>query len=97
MVTLLWVQSGGQGGLDPHSSGKSQVAMGFLINYGTDPPREAIGPLGSNCFLREVRMAKMTKDFFVRTPLTKFLDPPIQVVQEEIEIIIFPVVLVHKL
>ena len=27
----------------------------FHINTGTDPPREAIGPLGSNGFSREIR------------------------------------------
>ena len=37
--------------------GKSQMAIGFLKNSGMDPPQEAVGPLGSNCFLREVRMA----------------------------------------
>ena len=46
---------GGAGGLDPH--GKSQVAIGFLRHSGTNYPREAIGPLGSNCFSREVHTA----------------------------------------
>ena len=31
-------------GLDS-PAGKSQVAIGFLEDTGTDPPREAIGPL----------------------------------------------------
>ena len=35
---------GGTGG--PNPPVKSQVAIGFLRNSGTDPPREAIGPLG---------------------------------------------------
>ena len=46
-----------QGVLTPR---KSQVAIQvcFLIKSGTDPPQEAIGPLGwSNCFLMEVCMA----------------------------------------
>ena len=34
---------------------KSQVAIGSNRNNGTDLLREAIGPLGSNCFSREVR------------------------------------------
>ena len=50
------VQRGvGTGGPDP--PGKTQVTevvIGLLRNTGTDPPPEAIGPLGSNCFLREV-------------------------------------------
>ena len=32
----------GTGGQD--KTGKSQVATGFLRNFGMDPPREAIGP-----------------------------------------------------
>ena len=47
------IQRGGHGGLTP-PPGKSQVAVGILKNTGTDPPREAKGPLGSNCFLMEV-------------------------------------------
>ena len=43
----------GSGVPGPH--GKSQVTVGFLRNSGTDPPREAIGPLGSNCSSKEVR------------------------------------------
>ena len=46
---------GGTGGPDP--PGKSQVAIGFLRNTSMDPPREAIGPKGSNCLLTEVLMA----------------------------------------
>ena len=30
-----------------------QVAIGFLRNAVADPPREAIGPLRSDCFSRE--------------------------------------------
>ena len=44
---------GGGGELDPFE--KSQVAIYFRTNTGSDLPREAIGPLGSNCFSREVR------------------------------------------
>ena len=36
---------------------KSQVAIGFPRQSGTDPPREAIGPKGSNCFSRGVSAA----------------------------------------
>ena len=51
----LWIQ---QGGGDLTSlPGKSHVAIGFLRNTGTGPPRKAIGPLGSKCFSREVRSA----------------------------------------
>ena len=39
------------GGTKP-PSGKSQMAIGFLRDTGTDPPREDIGPQG---FSREVR------------------------------------------
>ena len=42
------------GGLDP-TPGKSQMFIGFLRNTGTDPPRQAIGHQGSNCFSREDR------------------------------------------
>ena len=45
----------GTGGLDP--PGKLPVAISFLRNTDTDPPREAIGPKHSNCFLREVHKA----------------------------------------
>ena len=31
--------------------------IGLFNNTGTDPTREAIGPFGSNCFMREVRTA----------------------------------------
>ena len=48
-------EGGGQGVWTPLSPGKSQVAICFLRNSGTDPPWEAIGPLGSNCSSREVR------------------------------------------
>ena len=44
-------RGGGQGARPP--SGKSHVAIGFERNTGTDPPREAIGPLG--LFWRLVR------------------------------------------
>ena len=52
---------GGRGGArdpdPPPPPWKSQVALGFLRNSGTDRPREAIRPLGSNCILREVPAA----------------------------------------
>ena len=35
----------------------SSRSKGFLRNTGTDPLHEAIGPLWSNCFSREVRKA----------------------------------------
>ena len=41
-------------GRGPGTPWKSNVAMGFLTNSDTDTPREAIGPVGSNCFSREV-------------------------------------------
>ena len=37
--------------------GKSEVAIGFLRHIGSILRREAIGPRGSNCFLREVCMS----------------------------------------
>ena len=43
------------GSRPPPLDGKSQVAICFLRNTGTKPPREAIGPCGSNRFSREVR------------------------------------------
>ena len=45
---------GGQGVQTPFPLKKSQVAVGFRRNTDMDPPQEAIGPLGSNCFSREV-------------------------------------------
>ena len=39
-------------------TGKSEADICFLRNIGTDPPQEAIGPIGSNCFLREVCTAQ---------------------------------------
>ena len=36
---------------------KSQVAIGLFRNSCTDHPRQAIGPLGSSCFSRDVRTA----------------------------------------
>ena len=42
-------------------TGKSQVAIGFFRNIGTDLNREAIGPHRSNCFLREVCMVLWKK------------------------------------
>ena len=48
-----WCVCGG-GGWSRPTPGKSQVAIRFLKNSATDPPQEAIGPIGANCFSREV-------------------------------------------
>ena len=44
---------GGAGGPDPPLK-KTQVAMVFLRNSGMDTYQEAIGPIRSNCFSKEV-------------------------------------------
>ena len=44
----------GAGAQDPP---ENHEAICFLRNTGTDPSREAIGPIGSNCFSREVLTA----------------------------------------
>ena len=44
-------------GSGPPTPGKSQVAICFLRHTGTDSPRDAIRPLESNHFSREVRTA----------------------------------------
>ena len=36
-----------EGGRGPVPPGKSEVAIGFLRNTGTDPSREALGPIAS--------------------------------------------------
>ena len=55
LLEISWMDpEGGRGSGPPF---ENQVAMCLLRNNGTDPPREAIGPLGSNCYLREVRKA----------------------------------------
>ena len=62
---------GGTGCPDPTE--KSQVAIGFLRNTSTDPPREKV----SNCFWREFHMALCvikTQEYF----FTKFRHSPIQ-------------------
>ena len=46
---------GGGGG--PNPPGKSQVALCILRNTGMGTPREAVGPILSNCFSREVPTA----------------------------------------
>ena len=46
---------------NPRPSGKSQVGIAFLRFSVTAPPREAIGPLVSNCFPRAVRTALCEK------------------------------------
>ena len=51
----------GRGDRGPDLPGKSQVAISFLKNSGTDPPREAIKPR-SNCLLRKVH-ARIQKVF----------------------------------
>ena len=48
---------GGEGGLETPLPLENHVAIGFLKNTGTDPPQEAIGPLRSNCIMREGSMA----------------------------------------
>ena len=52
--------------------GKSQVAIGFLINTDTDPPREAIG---SNWFSREVRMTLCEMHWWLKLKLSGPLPP----------------------
>ena len=42
-ITCVDLEEGDQGS---HPPGKSQVAIGFVRNTDTDPPQEAIGPLG---------------------------------------------------
>ena len=66
-------------GLYPISHiGISQAVICFLRDADTDLPREATGPLGSNCFSLEVRTALMgnmliTKNKSFQTlPLAKF-------------------------
>ena len=36
----------------------------FFRNTGTEPPQEAIGPIGSNCFLREVLISAFVVGFW---------------------------------
>ena len=50
---------GGQGCGHPWKIPSGNTCL--LINSGTDPPGEAIGPLRSNGFLREVRTALCEK------------------------------------
>ena len=49
-ITCIDPGGGGGGGGDRGSGppGKSQMAICFLRNPGTERPREAIGPIGSN-------------------------------------------------
>ena len=78
------IQRGGEQGVWT-TPGKAQVAIGLLINTDTDPPQEAIGPIGSNWFLREVRMALCEIRWWLTkrcqhphpVPQKNFLDPPI--------------------
>ena len=53
----------------PPTPGKSQVDVCFLINTGSDRPREAIGPKGFNCFSREVCTVLMIKTLNRALPL----------------------------
>ena len=52
---VLLFMGGSRGGSWSGPIGKSEVAIGYLRKCGTDTCREAIGPIGSNCFSREVR------------------------------------------
>ena len=65
---------GWDGGKGSGPPGKSQVAIGFLSTDG--PLREAIGPLESNCFSKEVRTAlmknKQTNNNVVKTSSDEF-------------------------
>ena len=58
---MIWADpgggGGGGGGRGSGPPGKSQVAIGLLRNTSIDPPQEAIGSLGSNCFSKEVHTA----------------------------------------
>ena len=65
---------GGTGGQD--SPGKSQVAICFFRNTGTDPSRETIGPFWSNCFSREVRTALCEICWWLKIKLSG--SPPIK-------------------
>ena len=68
----IWADTeAGHGVWTPPTPGISQVAVGFLTNTSTDPPQEAIGPFGSNCFLGEVRKALCE----TRDNLKNCLDP----------------------
>ena len=44
----------GWGSEGPDTALENHEALGFLKKSGTDHPLEAIGPIGSNCFSREV-------------------------------------------
>ena len=61
-LTIMGGWRGGTRGLEQIPFlGKSQVTLGFLRKSGTDPDREAIGPLGSSCFLAKVHTAPSVK------------------------------------
>ena len=83
------IQIGGGQGIQTSPPGKSQVAIGFLRNSGTNPLREAIGSIGS--IAKEpiasqgssVKYVDDQKKKFVRTtpdwirpcgPMTRLLD-----------------------
>ena len=63
---------GTRGGPDPleHYS-LLYVSLVIMVR----PPREAIGPLGSNCLLREVRTHWLQKSFQGHPQFRNFLDP----------------------
>ena len=65
-----------RGSLTPPPLGKLQVVIGFLRNTGTDPHREAIVPLGSNCFSREVRTALCKIHWWLKQNKRKTLSWP---------------------
>ena len=44
----------GAGGLDHIENHKCDICYSFFRNTGTEPPQEAIGPIGPSYFLREV-------------------------------------------
>ena len=71
--SLLCYMGGSRGEtMGSRTPGKSQVAIDFLRNTGKEPPRKAIGPLGSNCFSRKVRSALCEICWWLK----KCQDPP---------------------
>ena len=76
-VWFTWADPEEGGDRRPDPPGKTQVVIGFLSNTGTDPPREAIGPLwvqlllegGSYGILRNTLIIYLPVDgiFWIRT------------------------------
>ena len=62
-ITLAWIQSGYRGSQLSHLV-KSQGTKCFLRNTGKGSPREAIGPVWSNCFSREVYLTLCNSVFW---------------------------------